>query len=366
VTALTGTAVGGLATSREAEIDSEASRADRAPAVLIHDLTKRFAVRRGVRAVLRRERRRYITAVDQVSLAIAEGSIFGLLGANGAGKTTIFKMLATTTTPDAGSIEVAGHDAEAQPREVRRVLANVPADERSLNWRLNARDNLALFAALHGLRGREATARVDELLRVVGLADTGPKLVAAFSSGMRQRLLIARALLSRPRVLLLDEPTRALDPVTAVELREFIRRELVESTGCTVAIATHNAEEAFTFCHQVAVLHRGRLLATGHAATLASRFAEDRCRIRTADPHHAVWGELRESGTLRAWRVTTSADGWTSVEAELPGGPDAFASVLRIAVARGASIASFEHVPPSLADMLTRIIGAAEQEVRDA
>ena len=355
-----------IAATDPEDVIARAPMGIRPPAVLIHDLTKRFAVRRGARAVLRGERRRYVTAVDHVSLEIAEGSIFGLLGANGAGKTTIFKILATTTTPDAGTIEVAGYDAEAQPREVRRLLANVPADERSLNWRLNARDNLALFAALHGLRGREAAARVDELLRVVGLADAGHKLVAAFSSGMRQRLLIARALLSRPRVLLLDEPTRALDPVTAVELREFIRRELVEATGCTVAIATHNAEEAFTFCHEVAVLHRGRLLATGHAATLASRFAEDRCRIRTADPHHAVWGELREAGALRDWRISATTDGWTTVEAELPGGPEAFASVLRTVVARGASVASFEHVPPSLADMLSRIIGAAEQEEVDA
>jgi ABC-2 type transport system ATP-binding protein len=150
--------------------------------------------------------------VQHVSCDVQPGEFFGLLGPNGAGKTTLFKMLATLTSPDEGWATVHGVDVMKDPRAVRRMIAPVAADERGLHWRLSALENLRLFATLYALRGSELQARIDEVLGVVGLRGAERRTVGTYSSGMRQRLLIARALLIRPRVLLLDEPTRSLDP----------------------------------------------------------------------------------------------------------------------------------------------------------
>ena len=153
-----------------------------------------------------------MTALDDVSLEIPQGEFLGLLGPNGAGKTTLFKMLATLILPDHGSATVEGYDVVSDPVSVRSVLTPVIADERSLNWRLTARENLDLYAVLYEVPRSERKRRVETVLANVGLEHVGEKMAGAFSSGMRQRLLIARALLARPKVLLLDEPTRSLDP----------------------------------------------------------------------------------------------------------------------------------------------------------
>jgi ABC-2 type transport system ATP-binding protein len=178
-------------------------------AVVLEGISKSFPVRRPWSEMIRHPLLRPRAPVLQnVSLAVSEGEFFGLLGPNGAGKTTLFKMLATLVLPDEGTATVGGYDVVAESSKVRAVLAPVIADERSLYWRLTAFQNLELFAKLQGMRGAAIKARVNEVLDVVGLSDTKEKIVAAFSSGMKQRLLISRALVASPRVLLLDEPTR--------------------------------------------------------------------------------------------------------------------------------------------------------------
>ena len=171
------------------------------PAVWLAGLTKRFRTRRSLAAALRRPfaTGAPVAALRDVSLAVAPGELFGVLGPNGAGKSTLFKVLATLVLPDAGCAEVMGLDVAADADDVRRLVATVWADERSLYWRLSARENLRLFGVLHGLRGAEASRQADEALAVVGLADTGARLAGQLSTGMRQRLLIARALLAAPR-----------------------------------------------------------------------------------------------------------------------------------------------------------------------
>ena len=184
--------------------------------ITLEGIVKRFPVPRPIGAVLRAPfARRWVTSLDDVRFDVRPGEFFGLLGPNGAGKTTLFKMLSTLVLPDAGHATVGGHDVATEPAAVRRLLAPVIADERSLHWRLSANENLELFAGLHALPRRGSAARIREVLHVVGLADTGARQAGTFSSGMRQRLLVARALLCRPRVLLLDEPTRSLDPIAA-------------------------------------------------------------------------------------------------------------------------------------------------------
>lgn len=336
------------------------------PAVRVVDLAKRFSSRSSIAGMLRGHMRTVSTVVDRVSFEVHVGEIVGILGPNGAGKTTIFKMLSTMVLPDDGTATVCGHDIWLEPHRVRSVLAAVSSDERSLNWRLSAEENLLLFAALHRIPRREAVATVQATLQTVGLSDTGRKMVAAFSSGMRQRLLIARALLAHPKVLLLDEPTRALDPISAQEFRQFLRKELVDRQRCTIVLATHNADEALGFCDRVVVLNRGRALATGPANELKRSYGEDRYRILTKDPTDPCFERLESSGVLRCLTVTNAEHPWSVVECSIPGDPSRTATVLQLLVDSGIRVARFERVEPSLAELISRIIGQSTGSSTDA
>ena len=326
--------------------------------VVLEGLSKRFPVRRGWMEMFRHPRRvSYTPVLQQVSAEVYEGEFFGLLGPNGAGKTTLFKILATLILPDAGTATIAGFDIIQNAPQVRRVLAPVIADERSLYWRLSARENLELYGVLQGLDRPAARDRADELLRVVGLDDTGIKIVASFSSGMKQRLLIARALVGAPRVLLLDEPTRSLDPISARQFRAFLREEIAGRQRCTVLLATHNTEEALELCDRVAILDHGRMLATGSAARLARENGDERYRLWTREPHQPGIAALAERGVARDVEVRgVDDDGWAIVELEIPGGPERAAQVLAFLTEQAVPIARFERVTMSLADLIQRIV----------
>ena len=333
-------------------------------AVSIVGLTKRFTVRRALAVAMRtpfaRETR---LALANIDLEVTEGEFLGLLGPNGAGKTTLFKVLSTLIIPDTGRAAVMGHDVVRSAAEARRVLAPVIADERSLHWRLSAAENLRLFAALHGVSRSDVGARVRELLGLVGLDDTASQLVGTFSSGMKQRLLIARALLARPRVLLLDEPTRSLDPISARALRAFLRDELVRRQGCTVILATHSAEEAFGLCDRVAVLDRGRLLATGPVERLAQEVGDARFRAWTRDEHHPAWRALGERGVIAHLDSAVAEDGWTRIDVDVPGGLDAAAHALDLLTCAGVRIARFERAPLALAELLDRVVARRKEDL---
>ncbi len=333
------------------------------PAVQLSGLTKHFPVRRRVRDMLRRRvgASQSVTAVDDVTLSIGAGEFFGLLGPNGAGKTTLFKMLSSVLLPDAGTATVGGHDIVREAHVVRRALTPVLGDERSLNWRLTARENLELYAVLLEVPRQERVRRIDQLLDEVGLADTGTKLVGAFSSGMRQRLLVGRALLSRPQVLLLDEPTRSLDPVSARTLRNFLRDEIVGRRGCTVLLATHNAEEAFELCDRVAVLDHGRVRACGPARALAQAYGDETHRIWTTAPDHPAFDDIGRRGLATGVRLLDVSEGrWRCVELAVRDGANGAATVLELLRVAQVPVCRFERIPLSLADLMERVV-AREQ-----
>ena len=328
------------------------------PAVRIRGLVKRFPTRRSVseimRAPLARPRQDILRGV---SLEVGRGEFFGLLGPNGAGKTTLFKILATLILADEGEVSVEGHDPGRDPDRVKALLTPVIADERSLYWRLSGRENLRLYAALYGLKAGEREAAADRLLDAVGLTDAGSRMAGTYSSGMKQRLLIARALLSRPRVLLLDEPTRSLDPVGAREFRRFLRAELVENQGCTVLLATHDADEAFELCDRLAVLDRGRVIASGTARDLALRVEEARFRIVVPDDEvPRVGAVLAERGLKYAIEDIPPEGGWTSVRTALPGGAASSAELLVELVARGITVSELAPIPVPLADIIEALV----------
>jgi ABC-2 type transport system ATP-binding protein len=326
--------------------------------VRVEALVKRFPRRRSWSETLRHplhvER---IEVLRGISLEVRRGEFFGLLGPNGAGKTTLFKILATLVLPESGAVSVAGIDALADPSAVRALLTPVIADERSLNWRLTAPENLRLFAALHGIPAGERAPMIQGLLERVGLGTASGRMVGTFSSGMRQRLLIARALLSRPSVLLLDEPTRSLDPVSARDFRRFLREEIVGRQGCTVLLATHDADEAFELCDRLAVLDRGSIVAHGTVAELSNLAGERRYRILVGAACAAAAGALLEDAGLPPFAQSDDSEqGWVFLEGEIPGGPAAAAEMARRLVGGGIAVGEFARVPVSLADLIEGLV----------
>jgi ABC-2 type transport system ATP-binding protein len=206
-----------------------------------------------------RLRGRVIRALDRVDLTVAAGEIVGLCGPNGAGKSTLLRLLAGVVLPTAGTVEVLGVDARHAGPAARRDVAYVVSDERSFAWRLSGRQNLEFFAALHGFAraaGRARVARLCAELEVEAFAD---RPFREYSTGMRQRFVLARGLLSAPRVLLLDEPTRGLDPAAAAAVCRFLRDEVIRPAGRTVLCATHDLALVRGLCERVVLLDAGRV-----------------------------------------------------------------------------------------------------------
>ncbi len=208
-------------------------------------------------------------AVDNLSLMVPAGELFAFLGPNGAGKTTTIKMLITLLGPTSGGARVAGHDIIGEPRLVRRSIGYVP-QLLSSDGTLTARENLDISARLYHVPRAERRERIADSLAFMGLADVGDRLVRTFSGGMIRRLEIAQAMLHRPQVLFLDEPTVGLDPVARRAVWEHVRR-LRERDGTTVMLTTHYMEEAAELCERVAIMHLGKLVALGTPAELSAQ-----------------------------------------------------------------------------------------------
>jgi len=211
-------------------------------------------------------------ALRNISLEVASGEVLGLLGPNGSGKSTTLKLISTVLLPDGGRILVGGWDTRLQGDAVRKQVGFALASERSFFPRLTCRENLEFFAALENVPRRECRDRAENTLRRVGIETASDKQAMKLSSGMYQRLGIARALLKNPSVLLLDEPTRSLDPAAATQLWNLIH-ELSDSR-ITILIATHNFAEATAVCGRFAILQRGELVTT----QAISDFSDDHLR----------------------------------------------------------------------------------------
>jgi len=240
-----------------------------APIEISH-LSRLFKPRRSLGQLLTRSRprARETWALRDVSLEVPEGAIFGLLGSNGAGKTTLLKILSCLILPTGGTVRVGGHDLQRNNGSIQRVLGFVSSDERSFYWRLTGRQNLRFFGSLYQLHGKALSERIAYLLDRLELGEQADKPFGDYSSGMKQRLAMARALLHDPPILLLDEPTRSLDPISAKHLRRFIVEELNGREKKTLFLATHNLQEAEQLCHRVAVLSKGRVLGEGSVEDL--------------------------------------------------------------------------------------------------
>jgi ABC-2 type transport system ATP-binding protein len=254
-------------------------------AVALESVTKIFRQR----ALFTRSVREEVYALRNVSFELGTGEVLGLLGPNGSGKSTTLKLVSTLLLPDSGCVTVAGFETRSAGQAVRRRVGFALASERSFFPRLTARENLEFFAALEDMPSNECRMRTEQALLEVGLADGAEKLVMKFSSGMHQRLAIARALLKRPQVLLLDEPSRSLDFAAATRLWDLIQ-ELSQS-GIAILLATHNFAEAAEVCDRVAILQKGSLLAVSQSANRNERQLRDSYLHITQEPSLVRWNE---------------------------------------------------------------------------
>jgi len=240
-----------------------------APAIRVTGLVKRYPVFGRFRDVLlhptRKETR---TALDGVDLDVKPGRCFCLLGPNGAGKTTLIKILTTLVLPDEGKAFVGGRDVEQDPVGVRRRIGFAISEERSFYWRLTGRQNLEFFGALNGLRRGRLEAKISEVLRLTRMEEAAGLRFNTYSTGMRQMLAFARALMTDADILFVDEPTRSLDPQAASRVRAFLRTGLVDGGEKTVFWATHNLVEAAEVAHEIAVIDRGRIRVSGTVESL--------------------------------------------------------------------------------------------------
>jgi sodium transport system ATP-binding protein len=212
-------------------------------------------------------------AVDGLSFRVGQGQIYGLLGPNGAGKTTTLRMLSGLMAPTSGTATLAGFDVATQPQEVKRVLGFLTANT-GLYQRLSARELLIYFAQLHRMDRAQAEARAEQLIAWLGIEDFAHLRCGALSTGQKQRVNIARALVADPPILVMDEPTLGLDVLSNRVILDFIKRE--RHAGKTIILSTHYLDEAETMCDQIGLLHDGRLVAEGDLESLRGVSGEHR------------------------------------------------------------------------------------------
>ena len=333
------------------------------PAVETRDLVKTFeSGRRTIWQRIRREpdKRDRFHAVDGIDLVVEAGEIFGLLGPNGAGKTTTMKMLATLLIPTSGTIRVLGIDPLERPREVRARLGAMLSGERSLYWKLTGRENLEYFAALYHVPPSETKARIANVLAAVKLADRADDYVERYSTGMRQRLALARALLPNPPLVVLDEPTVGLDPQASRDLRDRVRE--LKAQGRTVLLTTHYMEEADQLCDRVAIIDHGRIVALDTPAALKRTIRAEEVvhlEIGVDGDDAAVIDRLGRSATVAR---TERENGTLKVTAHCASARDFVPAAFDAARSTGATIRHVEVVPVTLEDVFLALTGRALRE----
>lgn len=313
---------------------------------------KAFGYVAWLRGLGRTERR---TVLTDITFAVERGELFGLLGANGAGKSTVLRMLAGLVRPDSGRIVVGGADAVTQPLEMRGQIGLCTGEERSFYYRLTARSNLKYFGSLAGIPRAALGARIEEVASTVDLGGDLDRRFDEFSAGMRQRLSFARALLGKPDVLLLDEPTRAVDPVHTYQLRRFVRDELVDRQGKTVILATNLLDEAWELCDRIAVLRDGHIVTIASPAELG--------RMTHTTHRYSVDIDMLDDALVARVRSVPGVIGFshapagsgTCLSIDLDQDSRTLTNVLRAVSANGVSVRSIRPDTVRPADIFSRL-----------
>jgi ABC-2 type transport system ATP-binding protein len=287
-----------------------------------------------------------VRALDGLSFSVAPGSVFALLGPNGAGKTTTVRILTTLSRPDGGQALVAGIDVLRRPGRVRSAIGAVSQHSGTVGL-LTGHENLMLQGRIYGMARRELRSRVAELLDQFGLADAAGRQARTYSGGMRRRLDVATALVHRPAVLFLDEPTTGLDPEGRAELWAMLTG-LSTGAGTTILVTTHYLDEADKFAARIAIVDRGRIVAEGTSDRLKAELQGDSVVLELADAGQA---ERAEKALVQVPQVRQTSSGGAVVRARVADGARALPAVLAQLEADGIPVLSVTVARPSLDDV---------------
>jgi len=307
----------------------------------------------------KKEPKAMFTAVNGVDLQIQRGEIFGLLGPNGAGKSTTIRMLCTLLEPTSGTARVHGFDVVKQANDVRRSLGTVLAGERSIYWKLSGRENLEYFAALYHIPQPIAKKRVEELIERIELKDRANELVEKYSTGMRQRIAIAKALLARPPILLLDEPTLGLDPQAARNLRELIAQ--LKQEGHTILLTTHYMEEADQLSDRIGIIDTGKVIALDTPEGLKRRIEQKEViKLEVTGWHDEIGDKIKSISGIENLmsRRQGEADLW-EVNMQAQNSRTAIPRIVEHISGNGTRLVNMNIVKPSLEDVFIHLTGKA-------
>jgi ABC-2 type transport system ATP-binding protein len=299
------------------------------------------------------------TAVDNISFDVKKGEIFGLLGPNGAGKSTTMRLLSTLSRPTSGTAVIGGYDIVKNDNQVRHLIGLV-SEKMIMYSRLTAKENLWFFGSLFDIPKDVLEKRIDDLLELVELTKYKNVQVGTFSTGMRQRINVVRALLNMPQVLFLDEPTLGLDPQSSVEIREFIKK-LNREKGTTVVITTHMMVDADLMCDRIAIVDHGKIVALDTSANLKKTISGADTTIVKLELSNLT-SQLVEK--IRALKYADSVTQENSSTLKvLVHGNESFDSIIDVVRANNGKITTMENLQPTLEDVFLHITG---HQVRDA
>jgi ABC-2 type transport system ATP-binding protein len=292
-------------------------------------------------------------------LQIERGEIFGLLGPNGAGKSTTIRMLCTLLEPTSGTAHVNGFDVVKQANQVRQSLGTVLAGERSIYWKLTGRENLKYFAALYHIPPAVAKQRVEELIERMELKERANELVEKYSTGMRQRVAISKALLARPPILLLDEPTLGLDPQAARNLRELILQ--LKSEGHTILLTTHYMEEADQLSDRIGIIDTGKIIALDTPDGLKRRIDQKEIvRLEVSGWYEKIGEQLRSlPGVENLSASKMENDGLWEVSLQSANSRGILSGVVDAINHNGTRLVNMNIVRPTLEDVFINLTGKA-------
>jgi ABC-2 type transport system ATP-binding protein len=297
-----------------------------------------------------------LKALDDVSIGIRKGELFGLLGPNGAGKTTLIKIFCTLLLPSSGSAYVSGYDVIKEANSVRKIINMISGGETPGYGLLTVAENLWFFSQLYGIRGDISKARAKELLKAVGLADQEKTKMNRLSSGMKQRLSVARAFMNDPDVLFLDEPTLGLDVISAKQIRGYVRNWVNTHPEKTVLLTTHYMAEADELCDRVGIIHAGRVVACDKPSNLKAMIRDKtvfQFQIAGSGDYtrlNAVKGVVGLSWTHHIESDTSTLKVVLSDQA-------AVAEIESTLKALGSRIMSMESPEPTLEDVFIHLVG---------
>lgn len=299
-------------------------------------------------------------ALSNLSLEVKKGEIVGLLGPNGAGKTTLSKIITTLIHPSSGEVRLFGVNVLDDPYAARGMMGLVTCDERSFYWRLTGRQNLKFFAALYGVSERDFIERSAEILETLGLEAAADKPYYSYSSGMKQKLAIARGLLSHPQILIYDEPTRSLDPLSAHNIRTWIKKQHVKYPEQTHLLATNQLIEAELLCDRVFIINDGKLIAQGtvdEIRTLADLREVDEFKVEIKGSHFTPSTAIEQHPDVSNIQIESTTFG-TNILLTARRESDALTILLQEIINSGTTILSCTTEERSFDDVFCSVIEA--------